>query len=92
MRQIHVAAGQRQDGLLSRNPPYKRREFEIQAPYGIPKFIDIREAKYSGRQPGRIINTIHGNMKRSIATDARPATMPVQFLPFGCPVSPKESS
>jgi hypothetical protein len=48
-RQIHVAAGQRQNGLLGRNPPYERRELEVQASYGTSKFIDVGETKYLRR-------------------------------------------
>lgn len=40
-RQIHVASGHRQNDLLGRNPPNKRRKLEVQASDGISKFIDI---------------------------------------------------
>ena len=76
-RQVYVAAGERQNGLLGRNLPYERRELEVQPAYRVSKFVDVGKAKYFWRERTRIINAGHDRMKSSVAKRRASGTMPV---------------
>src|SRR5205085_9759511 len=58
-REVHVAAGKAENGLLGRNGSHKRGKIHAQVAHRTPEFIDIRKSKYLGRLERRESVTRH---------------------------------
>src|SRR5262249_32928272 len=50
LREVHLASGKTEDGLLGRNGAYQRREIHTQVTNRTPELIDIRKSKYPWRR------------------------------------------